>query len=45
MVPLNDGKADTIVEAIREVITVKGIPTNQIFGLGTDGAAVMTGKS
>lgn len=45
MVPLNDGKADTIAEAIREVITVKAIPTARIFGLGTDGAAVMTGKN
>ncbi|KAL7383107.1 hypothetical protein ABVT39_004870 [Epinephelus coioides] len=43
MVPLNDGKADTIAEAIHEVITVKAIPTARIFGLGTDGAAVMTG--
>lgn len=45
MVQLNDGKADTIAEAIREVITVKAIPTARIFGLGTDGAAVMTGKN
>ena len=45
MVPLNDGKADTIAEAIREVIAVKAIPTDRIFGLGTDGAAVMTGKN
>ncbi|MED6235756.1 hypothetical protein ATANTOWER_032896 [Ataeniobius toweri] len=42
MVPLNDGKADTIAEAIREVITINTIPTDRIFGLGTDGGAVMT---
>ena len=41
MVPLNDGRANTIVEAI----TIKAIPIDQIFGLGTDGAAVMTAKN
>lgn len=45
MVPLNDGRADTIAEAILEVIAIKAISTDRIFRLGTDGAAVMTGKN
>jgi len=45
MLPLNDGKADTIADAIREVITVKAIPTDRIFSLGPDGADVITGKN
>ena len=45
MVPLNDGRADTIAEAIREVTARKAIPTDRIFDLGTDGAAVMTGNN
>jgi hypothetical protein len=43
LVTVSDGRADTIVKAIREVLTKKNIPTQKIYGLGTDGAAVMTG--
>lgn len=43
LVPLDDGKADTVVAAIKRVIQEKGLPTNKLYGLGTDGAAVMTG--
>ncbi|XP_034093435.1 uncharacterized protein LOC117560614 [Gymnodraco acuticeps] len=44
LVPLDDGKADTVVAAIKRVIQEKGLPTNKLYGLGTDGAAVMTGR-
>jgi len=43
LICLTDGKADSIVAAIKDIIDKKGIPTNLIFGLGTDGAAVMMG--
>jgi len=33
------------VAAIKEVLHKKNVPTNTLYGLGTDGAAVMTGKS
>jgi hypothetical protein len=36
--------ARTIAEAVKEVIIEKGIPQDRIYGLGTDGAAVMTGR-
>ena len=36
---------NTIAEAIHEVIAIKAIPTDQIFGVGTEGAAVMTGMN
>lgn len=38
-----DGKANTIVAAIKEVLSKEDIPTSKWYGLGTDGAAVMTG--
>lgn len=38
-----DGRAATLVSAIKNVLQVKNIPTQKLFGLGTDGAAVMTG--
>lgn len=44
MVPVSGGKADTITEDIYEVLATKAIPTARIFGLGSDGTAVMTGK-
>ncbi|KAL1251696.1 hypothetical protein QQF64_019492 [Cirrhinus molitorella] len=44
LICLTDGKADSIVAAIRKIIHTKGIPTHLIFGLATDGAAVMTGR-
>ena len=43
LVSVNDGKANTIVTAVKEVLLKKGIPTEKLYGLGTDGAAVMTG--
>lgn len=42
LVPIADGKADTIVTAVKNVILKKGLPTEKLYGLGTDGAAVMT---
>ena len=42
LVTVSDGRADAIVKAIREVLTKKNIPNQKIYGLGTDGAAVMT---
>ncbi|KAK0135006.1 Zinc finger protein 862 [Merluccius polli] len=44
LVPIQDGKADSIVGAVREVVEKKEIPPHLICGLGTDGAAVMTGR-
>lgn len=41
---VNDGKANSIVTAVKEVLLKKGIPTEKLYGLGTDGAAVMTGN-
>jgi hypothetical protein len=39
-----DGKADTIVSAVKTDLLKKGIPTEKLYGLGTDGAADMTGN-
>ncbi|KAK0137344.1 Zinc finger protein 862 [Merluccius polli] len=44
LVSVMDGKADTIVSAVKTVLLKKGIPTEKLYGLGTDGAAVMTGR-
>ncbi|KAI4822899.1 hypothetical protein KUCAC02_008420 [Chaenocephalus aceratus] len=44
LVTVSDGRADTIVKARRTILTKKNIPTQRIYGLGTDGAAVMTGR-
>ena len=44
LVTVPDGKADTIVSAVKKVLLEKGIPTERLYGLGTDGAAVMTGN-
>ncbi|XP_050960919.1 E3 SUMO-protein ligase KIAA1586 isoform X2 [Labeo rohita] len=44
LVSVPDGKADTIVSAVKKVLLEKGIPTERLYGLGTDGAAVMTGR-
>ncbi|KAK7141431.1 hypothetical protein R3I93_010952 [Phoxinus phoxinus] len=44
LVSIADGKADTIVAAVKNVILKKGLPTEKLYGLGTDGAAVMTGR-
>ena len=38
-----DGKADTIVAAIKEFLNEWGIPLMKVTGLGSDGAAVMMG--
>lgn len=43
MVSMDDGKADTIVAAVKEVLQKKEIQKDRLYGLGTDGAAVMTG--
>lgn len=39
LVSVPDGKADTIIAAIEEVLHIKKIPTERLC---TDGAAVMT---
>ncbi|KAL2092744.1 hypothetical protein ACEWY4_012542 [Coilia grayii] len=39
LVLVMDGKADTIVSAVKTVL----LKTEKLYGLGTDGAAVMTG--
>lgn len=44
LVAIPDGKADTIVTAIKNVMLKKAIPPEKLYGLGTDGAAVMTGN-
>ncbi|XP_076834821.1 zinc finger protein 862-like [Brachyhypopomus gauderio] len=44
IVRVPDGKAVTIVRAVKDVLHKKYIPTAQLYGLGTDGAAVMTGR-
>lgn len=43
IVTVSDGKADTIVTAVKAVLQNKQVPTEKLCGLGTDGAAVMTG--
>lgn len=43
MVSMDDGKADTVVAAVKEVLQKKEIQKARLYGLGTDGAAVMTG--
>lgn len=40
---IDDRKADTIVDAIMALVNKRGININNIVGIGTDGAAVMTG--
>ncbi|XP_073672240.1 zinc finger protein 862-like [Paramisgurnus dabryanus] len=44
MVSVYDGKADTIVAAVKDAIQKKELPVDRLYGIGTDGAAVMTGK-
>lgn len=44
LVAIADGKANTVVNAIKDVMLKKGLPTEKLYGLGTDGAAVMTGN-
>ena len=43
LISIPDGKANTVVAAIRDVLRKKDIPTSKLYGLGTDGAAVITG--
>lgn len=43
MVYVDDGKADTVVAAVKDAIQTKELPIDRLYGLGTDGAAVMTG--
>ncbi|CAL8342648.1 unnamed protein product [Arctogadus glacialis] len=37
LVSVMDGKADTIVSAVKTVLLKKGIPTEKLYGLGTEG--------
>ena len=39
-----DGKAETIVNEIKTLLTTKNIPLEKVSSLASDGAAVMTGK-
>ena len=41
---LIDGKADTIVKALKEFLSSKDVDVQQITSLGSDGASVMIGK-
>lgn len=43
IVSIDDGKADTIVDAIKAVIQDLDVSIEKVVGIGTDGAAVMTG--
>lgn len=36
LVNVSDGKADTIVATVKEVLHKKKIPTQRLYGLGTD---------
>jgi hypothetical protein len=44
IVSVPDGRADTIVTAIKTVLMNKNMPTEKLYGIDTDGAAVMTGQ-
>ncbi|KAF3856853.1 hypothetical protein F7725_017576 [Dissostichus mawsoni] len=37
LVAIADGKANTVVNAIKDVMLKKGLPTEKLYGLGTDG--------
>ena len=39
-----DGKAETIVNEIKTLMSTKNIPMDKISSLASDGAAVMTGR-
>lgn len=41
---VTDGKAKTIVTAVRKYLACMGINMERIIGMGTDGAAVMVGN-
>jgi len=43
MIPVPDGKADTITAAILSWLQEKGLDLNNLKGFGSDGASVMTG--
>ncbi|KAI9532867.1 hypothetical protein NQZ68_028566 [Dissostichus eleginoides] len=43
LVTLEDGKADSVVAAIKSALQKKELPVDRLYGLRTDGAAVMTG--
>ena len=40
---LSDGKADTIMTSILELLTSLDLSINKVMGFGSDGAAVMVG--
>ena len=40
LVTAPDGKADTIVSAVKQVLLEKGVPTERLYGLGTDGVII-----
>ena len=44
LVDLPDGKAITINDALHTFLTEKGLVTNTLNGLSSDGAAVVVGK-
>ncbi|XP_035683974.1 zinc finger protein 862-like [Branchiostoma floridae] len=44
MIPVPDGKADTITAAILSWLQEKGLDLNNLKGFGSDGASVMTGR-
>ncbi|XP_071138765.1 zinc finger protein 862-like isoform X2 [Mytilus edulis] len=44
LVDLPDGKADTIVPAIKTLMTDRQLPIQKMMGFGSDGASVMVGR-
>lgn len=44
IVPLKNGKADTITVALLKFLEDVGLPINKMCVLGSDGAKVMVGK-
>lgn len=44
MVELSNGKAETIVDALDKFQAEIGLSTDNLIGLGSDGASVMVGR-
>ncbi|XP_076103623.1 zinc finger protein 862-like [Mytilus galloprovincialis] len=44
LIDVPDGKADTLVAALKQFMTENQLPAHSFIGLGSDGAAVMVGK-
>ncbi|XP_048236859.1 zinc finger protein 862-like [Haliotis rufescens] len=44
-VQIPDGKANTLLGAVKKTLLDRGIPMSKIIAVGSDGAAVMTGRN